>query len=72
MDANGKAGRCLAVLRDGPATTGEVAAETGIHTHSVGTHLRNLFDRGKVKRTPFVKPAGDRGPRKCWLWEAAA
>lgn len=70
MDPSSKASRCLAVLRDGPATTGEVAAETGLDPHSVGTHMRNLFNRNKVKRTRFTKPSGQ-GRRECWLWEAA-
>jgi len=70
MNPDGKAGKCLAVLREGPATTEEVAAETGLPSKSAGTHLRNLFDRGKATREKFIKAEG-RGRRQCWLWSAA-
>lgn len=65
-----KAQRCLAVLTDGPATTGEVAAETGLPSKLAGTHLALLHKRGKVTRSRYVKPEG-RGQRNCWLWSAA-
>lgn len=71
MVAGSLAGRCLAVLADGPATSGEVAATVGITPHAAGTHMLNLFKRGKLERRPFVKPAGGRGKRHVWLWEAA-
>lgn len=73
MKPETKSGRCLSVLRDGPATTGEVAAETGLSSHDVGNHMHCMFQRGKVTREPFmVAPRqGVPGRRKCWLWSAA-
>lgn len=68
MNPESKASACLSVLADGPATTGEIAAETGMPSKLAGTHLRNLFERGKVRRSRFVKAEG-RGLRNCWLWE---
>lgn len=69
-DPSSKASACLAVLADGPATTGEIAAETGMPSKLAGTHLRNLYERGKVKRERFVRASG-RGRRVCWLWSVA-
>ena len=73
MLASGKAGRCLLALQDGPATTGEIASELRLPSKSAGTHLRNLFLRGKVKRTAFIerREPGRRGRGNAWLWEAA-
>lgn len=71
MVAGSLASQCLAVLSDGPATSGEVAAIVGITPHDAGTHMLRLFKRGKLRRRPFVKPAGCRGKRHVWLWEAA-
>ena len=70
MNPTSKASACLAVLADGPATTGEIAVETGMKSKLAGTHLRNLHDRGKVQRERFVRASG-RGRRVCWLWSAA-
>lgn len=69
-DPNSRRSRCLAVLRDGPATTGEVAAELGIPSKLAGTHLAQLHALKKITRKPFgTKPSG-RGSR--WLWSIAA
>jgi predicted ArsR family transcriptional regulator len=67
MIPTSKASRCMAVLADGPATSGEVSIETGLTPHDAATHLRNLFLRGKVVREPFKKTGG-RGRRDVWLW----
>ena len=52
----GKSARCLAVLAEGPALTGEVAIETGLSPHLASTHLHNLLKRGKVIKRPFHQP----------------
>jgi len=59
-----KVGQVLAVLQDGPATTGEVAAELGWDVHLTCAHLTNLHLAGRVTRAPF--PTGDR--RRRFLW----
>jgi len=64
MDPNSSASRCLAVLRDGPATTAEVAAEIGRGTNITSAHLFCLMRRGKVTRAPFQPVEG----RRCNLW----
>jgi predicted Rossmann fold nucleotide-binding protein DprA/Smf involved in DNA uptake len=65
-------GRCLSILQEGPATTAEVAAETGFSLKMACTYLSNLHRRGKVARSPYNKPnAAGPGPRRVWLWEAA-
>jgi predicted Rossmann fold nucleotide-binding protein DprA/Smf involved in DNA uptake len=51
--------RILAVLRDGPSTTGEVAAELDLKSSLASTHLLQLQQRGKVERKPFGNG---------WLW----
>lgn len=71
MNPYGKAGRLLAVLAEGPATTAELAAELDITSHNAGTHLRNLFDRGKVARDPFQTEAKRWGHSRVWLWRLA-
>lgn len=61
-----KVDRCLAILEEGPATTAEVAAETGMTAHNACGHLFNLYAQGRIKRTPYYKP-GDN--RRYWLWQ---
>lgn len=62
--------RVLAVLEDGPATTGEVAAETGLRSNLAGTHLRNLLERGKIEKGEFRPgtPQPFRGNKPLALW----
>lgn len=67
----GKAAACLAVLQEGPATTGEIAIEVGMTSHATGTHMANLFKRGKVTRRPFANATDKVGRQRAWLWEAA-
>lgn len=57
----------LALLVDGPATTGEAAAELGWDVHNTCAHLKNLFKQGRVAREPF--PTGDK--RRRFLWSLA-
>lgn len=62
-----KTARLLALLAEGPATTGEVAAELGWTTHSACAFLKNLHMSGRLKREPF--PTGD--ARRRFLWSLA-
>lgn len=62
----------LHILSDGPATTGEVAAELGRTSNSgVGVVLTNLAIKGRVARKAIVKPNTSRGPRMTSLWSLA-
>lgn len=69
MLPNSQASRCLSVLREGPATTCEIAAETGLDSHTVGCHLNDLHQRGKVTRKPFDGRRDAIGRVKSWLWQ---
>lgn len=62
--AQSKTGQVLGVLGDGPATTGEVAAELGWSVHLACAHLKNLHLAGRVARQPF--PTGDHRVRFLW------
>lgn len=65
MHPDSKASRVLAILADGPATTAEIAAETGWTKHNTCAHVKNLHMRGKVERKPWhVK---GQGPRFLWF-----
>jgi len=59
-----KASQVLALLADGPATTGEIAAELGWDAGNTGDHVHNLYQRGKVKREPF--PTVNKQRRFLW------
>lgn len=62
--------RCLAVLSDGPATTGEIAAETGEVSRIVATTMRHLMRYGLVTRTYYRKERSDKaGRRQTSLWQ---
>lgn len=60
--------RMLAVLADGPATTGEVAAETGLSIRRTGAKLRYLWLTGDVEREIFPMP----DKRIRYLWSKVA
>ena len=62
-----KCDHMLALLADGPATTGEVAAELGLTVRRAGARLRYLWLVGDVKREEFPMPDS----RKRYLWEVA-
>jgi hypothetical protein len=64
MRPDSRASRVLAILAEGPATTGEVAAETGWGVHLTCAHLFSLLQRGKISRSPFKQ----HGARTWWLW----
>lgn len=64
----GKAAACLAILREGPATTGEIAAELGMKPHATGTHMANLYKRGRVDRKPYGSGTDKLGRQRAWLW----
>lgn len=51
--------KCLAVLADGPATTSEVCAETGISVKVASAMLSNLCRDGKAVRRPFKQYSND-------------
>jgi predicted ArsR family transcriptional regulator len=59
------ASQCLRALRDGPATTGEVAAELGRDPHNVCAHLTALCLRGKLQKQRF--PTGNKRVRNLWM-----
>ncbi|MET4675906.1 MULTISPECIES: helix-turn-helix domain-containing protein [unclassified Luteibacter] len=63
-DAITQTARVLAVLADGPAVTGEVAAEIGISPQHASAHLLHLMRHGRVSRERF--PAGNRRVRYLW------
>jgi predicted ArsR family transcriptional regulator len=44
--------RVLAVIEEGPATTPEVAAETGLSIKHCCAHLRALWEIGLLERKP--------------------
>jgi predicted ArsR family transcriptional regulator len=64
MHPNSKASKVLAVLADGPAKTGEVAAELGWAPHLTCAHLKNLCRKGKITRERF--PTGNKNVRYVW------
>lgn len=68
----GKAAACLAVLKEGPSTTGEVAAEVGISSKLAGTHLANQQKLGKCERVPYSAEKDKLGRQRAWLWKLAA
>ncbi|GEM_PF-3449764 len=50
-----KTALCLAVLNDGPATTAEVCAETGLTSKSAGSLLATAFLKRRVLKRWFKK-----------------
>lgn len=64
------ASKCLAVLDEGPATTGEIAAELGLKSALAAAHMQLLKSRQKVRCKPHSIVVGF-GLRTVWLWEAA-
>lgn len=48
-----RASQALAVLQEGPATTGEVAAELGWRSHMAHAYLAKLEASGRVTRERF-------------------
>lgn len=60
-----KSASVIRVLLDGPATTREVVAETGLHFRLAGTHLANLFKSEKLTRTEYLRT---RGGQVAYLW----
>lgn len=62
MQPNSKYTACLRVLAEGPATTGEIVAETGLTPKHVNARLTEMMARGKVSRSPVSM-----GHSK-WMW----
>lgn len=61
--------RCLAVVADGPATTGEIASEVGAAPRTVAATMRHLMKRGIVTRAAFRKERSAKaGRRETSLW----
>lgn len=56
--------RIRGVLRDGPATTGEISRELDYPIHNTAAMLDQEYRRGKVKRQRF--PTGDKRVRNLW------
>lgn len=56
--------RILRVLAQGPSTTGEVSASTGLPRKHCCAILRYLWQSGVVTRAPFKRP----GIRSAFLW----
>lgn len=71
MDPNSKASAVLRLLSDGPATTGEVAAEFGWTSHLACAHLSNLRRKRKVVSAKARIPTGGR-PAQLWQLPGAA
>lgn len=63
MSPNTKGGMILALLKEGPATTGELKAELGWKQSLIAAHLCSLYALGHVLRTPYLG-----GRQKCYLW----
>lgn len=51
-------GRVLAVIEEGPATSPEVAAETGLPVKHCNAHLRALWQVGVLTRVPGPRNGG--------------
>lgn len=64
------ASRCMAVLAEGPATTGEIAAEVGLRSRLAAAHMQLLYQSGRVRRAPFDGSTAGLGDRKVWIWSA--
>lgn len=64
IDTSTQGGRILAILADGPAMTGEVAAELNLSPHHACAHLRHLMRMGRVTREIF--PMANRRIRFLW------
>lgn len=48
--------RVLAVLKEGPSTSTEIAAETGLSVKHCSAYLIALEQRGIIRRTAKVRP----------------
>jgi predicted ArsR family transcriptional regulator len=69
MRPGSKASAVLSLLREGPATCGEVAIELGLDPRIAGAHLCNLRRKGRVAVVPAHIVTGGRPAR---LWRVAA
>lgn len=65
-----KLSKVLAVLDDGPATTDEVAAETGIPQPVVLSHLGNAWRTGRIAKRPFEGTKLWTTPQHAEFWGA--
>lgn len=64
--------KCLSALADGPATTSEVSAESGLSPRVASVTLSDLFNRGYVAREPLNSRVDSDGRVVTWLWSARA
>lgn len=64
IESTSRNGRLLALLQEGPATTGELVAETGWDRRNVCGRLTIQMRFGRVTRTPYTAS----GERSRWLW----
>jgi DNA-binding HxlR family transcriptional regulator len=58
----------IAVLRDGPATTGEIVAATGFTPKNACARLKIFTKSGRVRREPYRVE----GSPCRWLWILAS
>ena len=59
----------VAILRDGPATTGEVAAEIGTTSSDACARLRSLEAQKRAVRRIVHQQEGRRGPKRVSMWQ---
>ena len=61
--------QCMAIVADGPATTGEIAAELCAAPRKVSATMMHLLKRGLVARSRYRKPRSDKaGRRATSMW----
>ena len=56
--------KVFSILKDGPATTGEISGETGWGIHRTSAYMAHLHRTGKIRRD--VWPSGNRNVRRIW------
>lgn len=60
--------RIDACLSQGPATTGEIAADTGYPLRNLTGYMHMLRRRGLVQKRPHYRHGPGPGPRNILLW----
>lgn len=68
MNPASKNSQLLRVLAEGPATTGEIVAETGWPPKNIVARLTVQMKAGRVQRTPYQAE----GEQSRWLWALSA
>ena len=57
-----------ACLAQGPATTGEIAAEVGYPPRTACAYMHRLLRRGIVQKHPHYRHGPGPGPRRISMW----